>query len=59
LAELAFAYSGSLSYEQLKDYPNREIILLTTTMNDINERKNAAIKGAKSSGNNSNTIGMF
>ena len=58
LAELSFAYSGSLNYEQLKTYPNREIVLLTNTMNDINKRKDAAINKKKSS-TGGDTIGMF
>lgn len=41
---MAFAYTGSLNYETLKKYPNREIMLLTETMNGINKRKDAAIQ---------------
>jgi len=50
LAELALAYTGSVQYETLKSYPNREIMILTETMNTINKRKDAAIK--------SKTVGM-
>jgi hypothetical protein len=49
LAELALAYSGAVQYETLKSYPNREILILTETMNTINKRKDAALK-SKSSG---------
>ncbi len=59
---MAFAYEGALDYEKLKSYPNREIQLLTDTMNAINNRKIAAMEKARSGGGGSvtgPTIGDF
>ena len=50
LAELALSYEGSLNYETLKSYPNREIVLLSETMNKINKRKEAMMTGALKGG---------
>jgi len=60
LAELALSYEGSLNYEILKSYPNREIVLLSETMNRINKRKEAMMKGSSGSGTiNPGDIGNF
>jgi hypothetical protein len=46
-----------LDYETLKRYPNREILLLSETMNRINKRKEAMINGASKGGMSMGDVG--
>ena len=47
IASLAYAFEGSLDYETLKGYPQRELDILTETVENINKQRQASIDKAK------------
>ena len=62
LASLAYSFEGSLNYETLKQYPQREIDILAEVLDSINKQRSVAVekasRGAPGGFNPNETIGI-